>query len=710
MDAPTEKFLPDSNASSPDDNDGDTYTELDLGVWRVLLANELSSGIQGLLTKWRGIRTAWPFILRFGQDIYRLNPGLVCLMVLLKLWAGLEPVLKLYSFTRLLEIIEIGLAERQLETSSIIHALVARLMCTALTAMANWARESILPTFESSVRLHFEDHFIRANLRLDMPTSVVSYRAHLLFIYIGTNNVRVVNSGRIQSSAKTAWPAFSALCDPIQHLFELATQLVFVSRQSGTDSLLIVLVFVRPILSLSNYKTLWMKSYLQFIKNTQFLRLKSLKKMAMPEYRRDVIAGNLVGWMAAEYRRVRNALGSELIQKPWEQYGINRTPMPKLAVAGAGELPVLYWVVNAMLWPGKLSLSSITILYNCSQCLNDSLWALFWDFTEIEKRVSDIKFVYDAPEIRNQIVDGDMAYPPPGLSTSKGLTIELRNVSFAYKVDGQSKQSALEDVSFRIPAGALVVIVGANGSGKSTIIKLLTRVYDVSAGEIRVDGLPIELYRIADLRRTQTVLAQDHNLFPLTLAENIGLGYPEHVDDREMVLQAARDGGAAALLDKLNDGLETNLNSMNKPSGQQLDDEKHPALKYRLSELEKKGSNLSGGENSGFSRTFMRLHTGNIKLLCFDEPSSELDPQGEYELFERLRATADGKTMIFVTHRFGHLTKFADMIICMKEGKVAETGTHKDLMASDGEYAALYNVQAQAFSAEVETQGEQPSQ
>jgi ABC-type multidrug transport system fused ATPase/permease subunit len=111
----------------------------------------------------------------------------------------------------------------------------------------------------------------------------------------------------------------------------------------------------------------------------------------------------------------------------------------------------------------------------------------------------------------------------------------------------------------------------------------------------------------------------------------------------------------------------------------------------------------------------MRFRTGKIKLLCVDEPSSALDPKGEHALFERLRESEAGKTMVFVTHRFGHLTKYADLILyvllcnswletditairCMKEGKVAEAGTHKELMDLDGEYAGLYNVQAQAFT------------
>ncbi|KAF7369844.1 Lipid A export ATP-binding/permease protein MsbA [Mycena sanguinolenta] len=223
--------------------------------------------------------------------------------------------------------------------------------------------------------------------------------------------------------------------------------------------------------------------------------------------------------------------------------------------------------------------------------------------------------------------------------------------------------------------------------------------YDIQQGTLLIDGLPISEYRMADLRRAQATLTQDHKLYPLTLAENIGLGYAEHVKDNQMIMEAAKDGGAAELLEKFKDGAETTLEPIMTAFGYQLDDDKHKALKDVLAKLEKT-TEISGGEKQRLvaARTFMRFKTKKIKLLCVDEPSSALDPRGEFELFERLRQTGEGKTMIFVTHRFGHLTKYADVIICMKEGKVIELGTHKDLMAREGEYASLYNVQAQAFT------------
>jgi hypothetical protein len=103
------------------------------------------------------------------------------------------------------------------------------------------------------------------------------------------------------------------------------------------------------------------------------------------------------------------------------------------------------------------------------------------------------------------------------------------------------------------------------------------------------------------------------------------------------------------------------------------------------------------------ARTFMRMNDGAIRLVVVDEPSAAMDPAGEYKLFKHLREARQGKTMIFITHRFGHLTKHADLILCMKEGKLVEQGTHAELVAQKGEYFELYNVQAQAFVTETQS-------
>ena len=177
---------------------------------------------------------------------------------------------------------------------------------------------------------------------------------------------------------------------------------------------------------------------------------------------------------------------------------------------------------------------------------------------------------------------------------SPTYSIEYRNVSFAYP-GAEKTTSALKDVSLSIKAGQLVVIVGANGSGKSTIIKLLTRLYDPSSGTLLIDGVPAEKYLASDLRNATTSFTQDHRMFPLSLYENIGLGHPEHLGNEALVAQAAELGGASEFIGKLEKGLQTvldpdyDVHRINVPS-----DPEHP-LQKKAHRLQKE-LDISGGE------------------------------------------------------------------------------------------------------------------
>jgi len=257
-------------------------------------------------------------------------------------------------------------------------------------------------------------------------------------------------------------------------------------------------------------------------------------------------------------------------------------------------------------------------------------------------------------------------------------------------------------VSLSIKAGQLVVIVGPNGSGKSTIVKILNRLYNPASGEVLLDGQPMSSYRISDLRRATADLTQDHTLYPLTIRENIGLGHPLCVSDMDMIIQSAKLGGAYDFISKFKQGFDTTLEPIRTAHLGHLG-ETHP-LKEIFDKLEKRvdvsgrytlfrfvrrrtqrslrrrnteTSCVSEIMSSAFSvishlwrslrsRTFMRLQSNEIKCVTVDEPSSALDPQGEMDLFQRLRDARAGKTMIFVTHRFGHLTKHADLIMSVK--------------------------------------------
>jgi ATP-binding cassette subfamily B protein len=252
--------------------------------------------------------------------------------------------------------------------------------------------------------------------------------------------------------------------------------------------------------------------------------------------------------------------------------------------------------------------------------------------------------------------------------TSSGLDIEFRNVSFTYP---GKQQAALKNVSFTIRVGEAIALVGRNGAGKTTLVKLLTRLYDPDEGEILIGGRNVKEYELTDLRRHVGVIFQDYVNYQMNARENIGVGLIDEIENREMVTKAARKSGANAVIERLDDGYETML-------GKWFDD----------------GAQLSGGEwqKIALARAFMR----DASVLVLDEPTSALDAQAEYEVFTHFRTLTEGKTAIFISHRFSTV-RLADRIFVIEHGGVLESGSHAELMALDGRYAELFNLQAEAY-------------
>ncbi|KAF9035477.1 P-loop containing nucleoside triphosphate hydrolase protein [Panaeolus papilionaceus] len=216
---------------------------------------------------------------------------------------------------------------------------------------------------------------------------------------------------------------------------------------------------------------------------------------------------------------------------------------------------------------------------------------------------------YNTGNVVNKLSDGVVAYPAP---------------------EDEKGGRALSDISLSIKPNQLVVIVGTNGSGKSTLIRILSRLYDPTSGEVCIDGRLSSSYRVGDLHKATTILSQDNSLYPLTLAENIGIGFPERSSDMDFIRQAAEEGGAVDVIKKLEDGYETRLDPMQESFSVNLyNDKQHPLAK----ELEglRKTIDVSGGEQQKLvaARAFMRFHSNLIKFVAVDEPSSALDAEAE---------------------------------------------------------------------------------
>jgi ATP-binding cassette, subfamily B, bacterial len=274
-------------------------------------------------------------------------------------------------------------------------------------------------------------------------------------------------------------------------------------------------------------------------------------------------------------------------------------------------------------------------------------------------------------------IDDDL---PDGVGAPPPLTrgIELRDVWFRYAPDGDW---VLRGVDLVIPAGGSLALVGANGAGKSSTVKLLCRLYDPERGAILWDGVDIRRYAAAELRRRLAVTFQDFVPYDLTARENIGVGRVDRIDDEELIHRAARRAGADRLITRLPRSWDTMLS-------RSFDDAEHEA-----------GVTLSGGQwqRVALARSLARE---DADLLILDEPSSGLDADAEAEIHRTLRAHRDGATSVLISHRLSTV-RTADTIVVLKDGTVHEAGSHAELMVADGEYARLFTLQSAGYAAAV---------
>jgi ATP-binding cassette subfamily B protein len=329
----------------------------------------------------------------------------------------------------------------------------------------------------------------------------------------------------------------------------------------------------------------------------------------------------------------------------------------------AGSAIALYIALEAV--AGRLTIGDLALYTSAATAVQTSVQGLFTGFSGMYENNLYLDTLYQFLDTKPRITGPAQARPLPQRVHGH---VEFRDVSFSYP---GSDEPALDSVSFDIRPGETVAVVGRNGAGKSTLIKLLCRLYDPSSGRILLDGTDIREFDPDELRKQVSAMFQDYVTYQGTAAENIGLGQLDGLDDRVRIIDSAQRAGAADRLERLPNGYDS-------PLGRWFD----------------QGVSLSGGEwqKVALARAFMR----DAPILILDEPTSALDAQAEHDLFTRLRALAAGRTTLYISHRFSTVRQ-AGKILLLDRGKLAETGTHEELMALGGNYADLFTLQAAAY-------------
>lgn len=330
------------------------------------------------------------------------------------------------------------------------------------------------------------------------------------------------------------------------------------------------------------------------------------------------------------------------------------------------SLTFLYVALQAI--AGRLTLGHLTLYTQAATSVQNSIQSILSGFSGMYEHNLYLNNLFELMAVQPSM---PVAEKPAAVPQPLRADIRFEHVSFAYP---GSEKNALTDVSFTVKAGETLAVVGRNGAGKTTLFKLICRLYDPTEGRILIDGVDLRDFEPDELRKQIGAMFQDYVDYQATAAENIGLGNVPAIADRDAVVNASKQAGSDELISRLPDGYDTAL-------GKWFDS----------------GVNLSGGEwqKVALARAFMR----DAKILLLDEPTSSLDAQAEYDLFERLRSLTSGRTAVYISHRFSTVRR-ADRIVFLEQGRLVEEGTHAELMQLDGRYARLFRMQASAYTGE----------
>ena len=314
---------------------------------------------------------------------------------------------------------------------------------------------------------------------------------------------------------------------------------------------------------------------------------------------------------------------------------------------------------------GVFSLGTLTLLANAIREASSNLQQTFSTLSTIADQALFLTDLIAFFEMTPTIASKPNALPAPR-PIQRGF--EFRNVSFRYP---GSSRLILNGLNFYLRPGERVALIGENGEGKTTIVKLLTRLYDPFEGQVLLDGVDLREYNLEDLYREIGVIFQDFMRYEMTARENIAVGRIEQIDNLELIEQSAQKSMADDVVGKLPAGF-------NQMLGRRFEG----------------GVDLSGGEwqKVALARAYLR----DAQVLILDEPTSALDARSEYEVFQRFAELTAGKMALFISHRFSTV-RMADRIVVLENGRIAEEGDHDALTQLGGRYAEMFELQAASY-------------
>jgi len=427
--------------------------------------------------------------------------------------------------------------------------------------------------------------------------------------------------------------------------------------------LLVVLALAAAGLSLLLERRVTSKLYEFFYKETPEEREREYLAdlLVQPRSTKEIRAYVLADYLLGRHRRL-----SEDLFRQREQMYRSGTEISLLSGLVTGTtLALAYAFVAARGITGAIDPGGVVLVIGAFTAVSSTLGTISSTFVAVDQHTTFLEDYFSFLGIHSLVaVPSHPRELPPG--PISGITFD--HVSFTYP---GGTEPAVSGLNLEIRPGELIALVGENGAGKSTVVKLLLRFYDVDAGAVRVGGIDVRELAPATLRNRIGVLFQDYASYELTVRENVAMGRPDDVVDDARVLRALRDSRSEWLVRKMPNGLDS-----------------------KVGRLFEGGHDLSGGEWQRLALARIMYRDADIWIL--DEPTSSLDPEAEAGIFAELKALLKGRIGIVISHRFSTV-RIADRIAVIADGRVKEIGSHEELIRARSRYSELFELQAAGY-------------
>lgn len=601
------------------------------------------------------MNTIKDYMMKLGfvfKEIFKAGPSVFFLSVSSMMIAGISPVLITYLTSELIE--RLG---KNIENNSqdMYMKIVGAFVAMFLIVIISYATESVKTVICAVAGLKLSHNI--ENIVADKFQCIKQER-------IDNPEFLDLHSNTLNRCGSEPLNLMESLFGTVANIISLLGYVVIIARYNFV-AFLVILIFTLPILVFKRkYQGLTFRFY-----NERTMQLRRimyyLELLTEPEYTNEVRGYRLHGYFSNERRKLFRDFIKGNTQIAGKEIAVS---IFTSLLSMIGSILVGAWIILKTI-AGTITVSEFYLLITAIMTLATDLLALSDQIASNSKSMMFINYIFDYMK-------------EPNVIESKNLKIEekpihdicFENVSFKYT---GTENYVLKNINVHFKTSETVCLVGENGSGKSTFVKLLLRIYDPTEGRILLDGIDLKEYAIDEIRKFYGVLFQNYVKFSDNVRNCIGFGNVEEMQNVEGVAEAARLTGANVFIENYKDGYETNLSKMF------FNDAIEP----------------SGGQWQKIA--ISRAVYSGAQVLVLDEPTAALDPKSEVKMFDTFKKISELKSTLIISHRM-YITKLADKIILLENGSLIEEGSFEELIRIKKEFYSMYKIQSDSYSMSVE--------